>query len=167
MLNRDDNENGFKTNRSNQEKKNCTYSTLFLLISKKKTLHVQHAFCLFLRCFAQPQRCFVGLKCQTSQLHIIFMEELSYVLTQYFVSCVLRFYISLALIFTLLAASISHCLTAALYFHVFLPTKFVFFVFNHSLQLFLSNNVEKDTTLLLFFLSKSPGGHVISFQRKP
>ena len=99
--------------------------------TKKTNLNVQHAFCLFLRCFAQPQRCFVGLKCQTSLLHIIFMEELSYVLTQYFVSCVLRFYISLALIFTLLAASISHCLTAALNFHVFLPTKFVSFVFNH------------------------------------
>ena len=46
------------------------------------------------------------------------MEELSYVLTQYFVSCVVRFYFSLALIFTLLAASISHCLTAALNFYV-------------------------------------------------
>ena len=33
------------------------------------------------RCFARLQRCFVGLKRQTSQLHIIFMEELSYVLT--------------------------------------------------------------------------------------
>ena len=44
-----------------------------------------------------------------------------------------RFYFSLRLIFTLLAASISHCLTAALKFHVFLPTKFVSFVFNHSL----------------------------------
>ena len=88
--------------------------------NKKKTnLHVQHAFCLFLRCFAQLQRCFVGLKRQTSQLHIIFMEELSYVLTQYFVSCVhVRFYFSLPLIFTLLAASISHCLTAALNFYV-------------------------------------------------
>ena len=31
----------------------------------------------------------------------------------------------------------------------------------------VKNNVEKDTTLLLFFLSKSPGGHVISFQIKP
>ena len=62
------------------------------------------------------------------------LEELSYVLTQYFVSCVhVRFYFSLPLIFTLLAASISHCLTAALNFHVFLPTKFVSFVFNHSL----------------------------------
>ena len=80
-------------------------------------------------------------------------------LAQYFVSCVnVRFYLSLPLIFTLLAASNSHCLTAALNFHVFLPTKFVSFVFN---------NVEKDWTLLLFFLSKSPGDHVISFQIKP
>ena len=31
----------------------------------------------------------------------------------------------------------------------------------------IKNNVEKDTTLLLFFLSKSPGGHVIPFQIKP
>ena len=60
------------------------------------------------------------------------MEELSYVLTQYFVSCVhVRFYFSLLLIFTFLAARISHCLTAALNFHVFLPTKFVSFICNH------------------------------------
>ena len=32
-----------------------------------------------------------------------------------------------------LTASISYCLTAALDFHVFLPTKFVSFVLNHSL----------------------------------
>ena len=90
-------------------------------------------FVFLCRCFAELQRCFVGLKRQTSWLHIIFMEELSYVLTQYFVSCVhVRFYFSLPLIFTLLAASISHCLTAALNFHLFLPTKFVSFVFNHS-----------------------------------
>ena len=31
----------------------------------------------------------------------------------------------------------------------------------------IKNNVEKDTTLLLFFLSKSPGGQAISFQMKP
>ena len=31
----------------------------------------------------------------------------------------------------------------------------------------IKNNAEKDTTFLLFFLSKSPGGHVISFQIKP
>ena len=28
----------------------------------------------------------------------------------------------------------------------------------------IKNNVEEDTTLLLFFLSKSPGGRVISLQ---
>ena len=105
------------------------------------------------------------------------MEELSYVFTQYFVSCVhVRFYFSLPLIFTLLAASISHFFTAALNFHVFLLTKFVsfvlsitrsssFFVIHVSVN--IKNNAEKDTTLLLFFLSKSPGGHVISFQIKP
>ena len=31
----------------------------------------------------------------------------------------------------------------------------------------IKNNVAKDTTLLLFFLSKSPGGHTISFQIIP
>ena len=83
-------------------KTNCTCSTLFLLISKK-------------------QIC----TCQTSQLHTIFMEKLSYVLTQYFVSGVhVRFYFSLPLIFTLLADSICHFLTAASNFHVFLPTNF-------------------------------------------
>ena len=40
---------------------------------------------------------------------------------------------SLLLIFSLLAASLSHFLTAALNFHVFLPKKFVSFVFNNSL----------------------------------
>ena len=102
------------------------------------------------------------------------MEELSYVLTQYFFSCVhVRFYISLPLIFTLLAASISHSLTAALNFHVFVPTKFVSFVTRFRsfsvihVSVNIKNNVENDTTLLLFFLSKSPGGHAISFQIKP
>ena len=34
-------------------------------------------------------------------------------------------------------------------------------------QSLLKNNAEKDMTLLLFFLSKSPGAHVISSQIKP
>ena len=33
------------------KKTNCTWSTLFFLISKKTNLHVQHAFCLFLPLF--------------------------------------------------------------------------------------------------------------------
>ena len=86
------------------------------------------------------------------------------------------FIFSLQLIFPLLAARISHFLTAPPLwnFHVFLPAKFVSFDLNHSLELFLclslflhvsvniKNNVEKDTTLVLFFLSKSSGGHTIS-----
>ena len=105
------------------------------------------------------------------------MEELSCVLTQYFLSCVhFRFYFSMPLIFTLLAASISHFFTAALNFHVFLLTKFVSFVLSITrsssfsvihVSVNMKNNADKDTTLLLFFLSKSPGGHVIFFQIKP
>ena len=55
---------------------------------------------------------------------------------QKFVACILlRFYFFTAAHFhlpdrSLLAASISHFLTAAMKFHVFLPTKFVSFVFN-------------------------------------
>ena len=90
------------------------------------------------------------------------MEELSYVLTQYFVSCVhLRFCFSLPLIFTFRAASISHSLTAALKFHVFLlqHSSLLFSVTRSSsfsvihVSVNIKNNVEKDTTLLLFFLS--------------
>ena len=60
---------------------------------------------------------------------------------------------------------------------------FMFFFLQHSSLLFSvtrsssfsvihvsvsnKNNVEKDETLLLFFLSKSPGGHSISSQIKP
>ena len=139
MLNGNDNENGFKTNKSNQQKNKLHLQYTFSSNQQKANLRVQHPFLSFpCRCFARLQHCFVRLKRQTSQLHTIFMEKLSYVLTQYFVSSVhVRFYFSLPLIFTLLAASISHFLTAALNFHVFLPTKFVSFVFNNSLQLFL------------------------------
>ena len=176
MLNGEANGNGI--NRSNQQKNKLhVQHTFFSNQQNNKISTCSTLFVLLCRCFAQLQRCFVGLKRQTSQLHIIFVEELSYVLTQCFVSCVhVRFYFSLPLIFTLLAASISHCLTAALNFHVFLPTKFFSFVLRNQLQLSFSvihvsvnikNNVEKDTTLLLFFLSKSPGGHAISFQIKP
>ena len=109
------------------------------------------------------------------------MEELSYVLTQYFVSCVhIRFYFSLRLIFTLLAAP---CLPLA--FLIFSPPLWIsmcFFLRNSSPLFSIThsssfpvvlvcvntkNNGGKDTALLLFFLSRSPGGHVIFFQIKP
>ena len=133
MLNGDDNENGFKTNISNQQKKNKLHvHHTFPSNQQKANLHVQQAFLSFAcRCFAPLQRCFVLLKRQTYQLHIIFYGGI--VVCVYPIFCFLhvRFYFLPPLIFTLLAASISHRR------YVFLPTKFVSFVFNNSLQLFL------------------------------
>ena len=73
-----------------------------------------------------------------------------------------RFIFSLRLIFTLQAASISHFLSATMKFSSFSSDEIHFLCFQ-SLTLVLSfsvihvsvnikNNVEKDTTLLLFFL---------------
>ena len=79
-------------------KKNKLYvQHTFSSNQQKANLHEQHAFLSFsCLCFARLQRCFERLKRQTSQLHTIFMEKLSYVLTQYFVSSVhVRFYFSL------------------------------------------------------------------------
>ena len=102
------------------------------------------------------------------------MEELSFVLTQYFVSCLhVRFYFSLPLIFTLLAFLIfSPPLWIAMFFFLrnssplFSLTRSSSFSVVH-VSVNIKNNAEKDTTLLLFFLSKSAGGQVISFQLKP
>ena len=85
-------------------------------------------------------------------------------------------------------ASIFHCRSFSpcwpLVFLIFLPPLWIsmFFSLRNSSPLFsitrsssfsvihvsvnIKNNAEKDTTLL-FFLSKSPGGHVISFKIKP
>ena len=86
-------------------------------------------------------------------------------LTKDFVSCVhVRCYSFTAAYFHL-AASISHFLTAAMKFSCFssneirLPSSFS--VIHVSVN--IKNNVEKGTTLLGFFLCKSPGGHAIFF----
>ena len=89
------------------------------------------------------------------------MEELSYLLTRDFVSCFHVFFFSLPLNFTLLAASISHFLTAAMKFSCFSSIEIRLLCFQ-SLALALpgfhvsvniKNNVEKDTTLFFFSLS--------------
>ena len=115
------------------------------------------------------------------------MEELSYVLTKYFVACVaVRFYsftaakshlwLLLQLIFTSLAASISHFPTASVKFSCFSSSEIRLLCFQSlALALFsvigvsvnIKNNFEKYSILLLFFLSKSLGGHAISHQIKP
>ena len=105
------------------------------------------------------------------------MEELSYVLVPNILYAVFMF----ALIFHF--RSFSACWPLA--FLIFSPPLWIsmFFFLRNSSPLFsitrsssfsvihvsvnIKNNAEKDTTLLLFFLSKSPGGHVISFQIKP
>ena len=94
-----------------------------------------------------------------------------------FLCCVqVRFYFSRPLMFTLLAASISHFLTAALNLYVFLPTKFVSFVLSITrsssfsvihVGVNIKNNAENTRLCCCFFLSKSPGSHVISVEIKP
>ena len=104
------------------------------------------------------------------------MEKLSYVLTQYFVYSVhVRFYFH--------CRSFSPCWPLA--FLIFSPPLWIFMVFllrNSSplvsvtrsssfsfihVSVNIKNNAKKDTTLLLSFLSKIPGSHVISCQIKP
>ena len=145
MLKGDGNENGIKINRSNQQKIICTCSTLFFLINKNTNLHLSTFFCLSLPLFCRTTIPFVRLKRQASQLLIIFMEELSYVLRFYF-------------------------FTAA-HFHLngFLPTKFVS---QHFLCYHLDCKHKKITSkktglclfVFYFFLFKKPGGHVIFFR---
>ena len=104
MLSGEGNENGKKKNknRSNQQKGNFARATHFL--------------CTFL-C-----RCFIArIKCETSRSFLVtrFMEEMLYVFLFLFAI------FPPSLIFTQVAASISHFLTAATKFHVVPPTKSV------------------------------------------
>ena len=143
MLNGDGNENGIKINRSNQQ---------------KYKLQVQHTFFFSFAFFCTTTMLF----CRSKSSNVLVTHYFyGGILTQYFVSCVhVRFYFSLPIIFTLLPAGISHCLTAALIFMFFflqnssLPFSITrsssFSVIQVSVN--IKNNVEKDTTLL-FFLS--------------
>ena len=95
------------------------------LISKKNNFaHAAHFRCTFLcRCFARPER-----KTSRSFLVTRFMEEMSFMF--------LFTFLPPSLIFTQVAASISHFLTAATKFHVVPATKNVSFVFSISLYFF-------------------------------
>ena len=77
------------------------------------------------------------------------MEKLSHVLTKDFISCVhVRCYLFTAAHFHL-AANISHFLAAAMKFSCFSSNEIRLLAPSLSIK----NNVEKDTTLLLFFFS--------------
>ena len=94
------------------------------------------------------------------------MEELSYVFTKDFVSCVHDCLFFFTAAHFHLAANISHFLTAAMKFSCFssneirLPSSFS--VVHVSLN--IKNNLKKTRLCCcLFFLSKSPGGRAIFF----
>ena len=124
---------------SGEGNENCE-KTKIGLISKKATFaRAAHFLCTFLcRCFARLQR-------ETSRSFLVtcFMEEMSYVF--------LFTFFPPSLIFTQVAASISHFLTAATKFHVVPPTKNVSFVLCISLQLFFSLSFAGLSPYFLFF----------------
>ena len=126
---------------------------------KNNFARAAHYFCTFLsRCFAQPER-------ETSRNFLVtsFMEEMLYVF--------LFTLFSLPLKFTLVAASISHFLTTAIKLSCYSTNKIGLLCFL-SLALALSllstsmktlelSRKKESASLLLFFISKSPGGYEI------
>ena len=157
-------------------KTNCTCSTLFLLISKNQIARAARFFVFPLPLFYTTTTLFWTTK--TSKFLVTHYFYGGIVICAYPIFCFLRS--CSLLVFTtahfllaglsLLAASISHFLTAALNFRVFfLRNSSPLFSITHSssfsvvhVSVNIKNNAEKDTTLLWFFLSKSPGGRVIS-----
>ena len=120
----------------------------FLLAKKNKFARAARIFVFLCRCFARLQRCLCTTK--TSNFLVTHYFYGGIVVCAYPMFC---FLCSCSLLFSTgphlhldgcssLAASLSHFLTAALNFHVFLPTKFVSFVFSHSLQFFLCHPLE-------------------------
>ena len=159
------------------KKTNCTCSTLFLLISKKQICTCSTLFCLSLA---------VVLHDYNAVLYDQNVKLSSYTL---FLWRNCRMCLPNILFPVFMFAFIFHCHSFSpcwpLAFLIFSPPLWIFMVFflrNSSplvsitrsssfsvihVSVNIINNAEKDTTLLLFFLSKSPGGHVISFQIKP
>ena len=137
----------------------------FLLISKKTNLRVQHPFLSFFAVVLHDYNAVLyDLNVKLPSYTLFLWRNCSMCFTKDFVSCVhVHFYFFTASHFHLagcsfMAASIPHFVTGAMKFHVFLPMKSLFFCFQSK---------KKDTTLLLFFLSKSPGNNAIFLHMKP
>ena len=120
------------------KEKNCTRNTFFFLIRKKTNLHVQHAFCLSLPLFCTTTTLFCRTK--TSNVFVTHYFYGGIVVCAYPIFCLLC---SCSLLFFTAAHfhlagrqhfSLSH---SRFEFPCFSSTKFVSFVFNHSLQLLL------------------------------
>ena len=160
MLNGDGNGNGFNTNISNQQKNKFARAARFFV-------------------FPLP------LFCTTTTLYVKLPSYLNTLfLWRNCRMCLLNIFLSVFMFaFIFHCRSFSPCWPLA--FLIVSPPLWIsmFFFLRNSSPLFsitrftslsvidvsvnLKNNAEKDTTLLLFFLSKSLGGHVISFQIKP
>ena len=145
------------------KKRNCTCSTVFFLISKKTNLHVQHAFCLSLPLFCTTTTLF----CKT--------KSSNFLVTHYFLWRNCRLCLRNILSPVFMFAVIFHCPSFSPWWPVaFLIVSpplgiFMFFFPQNSSLLFsvtlsssftvihvsvnIKNNVEKDRTVLLFFLS--------------
>ena len=92
MLNGDDNENGFKTNRSNNinKKPNSSCSTLLLLISKKQICTCSTHFCLSLAVVLHDYNAVCTTKTSNFLIAHYFLRKNRRMCLpmQYFVSCV-------------------------------------------------------------------------------
>ena len=180
MLNGDGNENGIKINRSNQKKTNgqtnklhARAAHLFSPICKKTNLHVQHAFCLFLPLFCTTTTLFCRTK--TSNFLVTHYFYGGIVVCAYPVFCLLC---SCSLLFFTAAHfhlagrqhfSLSHHRFEFSCFSSYKNSSILFSITRSSSLSVIhveTAKISKDN-FLLFFLSKSLGGHEISFQIKP
>ena len=119
------------------KKTNRTRSTLFLLISKKQICMYSTLFCIPLPLFCTTATLFCTAKTSNFLVTHYFYGGIvvcTYPIFCFLCSCSLLFFTAAQFH---LATRISHFLTAAFNFHVFLPSKFVSFVFNNTLLLFL------------------------------
>ena len=151
------------------------------LISKNKYLHVQHPFLSFFAVvctITMPFRTTITSNFLVTHYFYGGIVACAYQRFCFLCSCSVLFF-HYRLFFTLLAAS---CwpLTFLIFSRHRRHESFMFFFQRNSSPLFwitrsnsffvirvsvnIKNNVERDSTLLLFFLSKSPGDHTISSQ---
>ena len=147
---------------SNKQKKNCKCSTLFCL-SLAVVLHDYNAVLYNLNVKLPSYKLFLWRKCHMCLPNILFpvfmfafiFHRRSF--SPWWPLAFLTFSppLWISMFFFLRNSSLLFSITRASSFSVI------------HVSVNIKNNSENDRTLLLFFLSKSPGGHVISFEIKP
>ena len=138
MLNGDDDENSFKTNRSNQQKNKLHVQHTISSNQQKLDLHVPHAFLSFPYRYPTTTTLFCTTKTSNCLVTHYFYGGIvicAYPIFCFLCSCPLLFFT--AFHFHIAGRQHSSFSHRRFEFYVFLPTKFVSFVFSNSLQLFL------------------------------